>query len=122
MKFAASKGEVILYVSNMAASVEFWRRSIGLQLESPEPDSENWTSEHWVVLNAGSFNLCLHPGGAYVAESPCSFSLVVEDLPQALAEISGRGVVHSGILNPHPGVTFAELRDPDGHLFYVKPC
>ena len=121
MKFAASKGEVILYVSDMAASVEYWSGKIGLELVTPAPSSESWAQEHWVVMSAGSFNLCLHPGGIYVAESPCSFSLVVEDLANSLAEISARGVVHSGILNPHPGVTFAELRDPDGHVFFIKP-
>lgn len=122
MKPAAAKGQVILYVTDMAASVEFWSSKIGLELVSPESVPQDWSHEHWVVLNAGSFELCLHPGGVYVAESPCSFSLVVDDLAAALAEISAKGVNHSGILNPHPGVTFAELRDPDGHLFFIKPA
>lgn len=121
MKGLGESGEVILYVTDMASSVRFWNDQVGLEIISHPESHESWIDEHWVVLDAGGFNLCLHPGGIFVAESHSAFSLLVDDLEAALAGLSERGINHSGVLNPHPGVVFAELRDPDGHLFFVKP-
>lgn len=121
MELSAEKGEVILYVSDMAAAVEFWSQGIGLEVLSPHPAPSSWKDEHWVVLAAGSFNLCLHPGGSRQAEAFCSFSLIAANFEASVDELTSKGVAHSGIMNPYPGVIFAEVRDPDGRLFFIKP-
>lgn len=105
----------------MASSVRFWNEQVGLEIVSHDGSLADWSNEHWVVFNAGGFDLCLHPGGIFVAESPSAFSLIVENIDAALLGLAEKGINHSGVLNPHPGVIFAEVRDPDGHLFFVKP-
>lgn len=121
MKLGAEKGELILYVSDMEAAVEFWSVGIGLEVLSPAPAPNAWKDEHWVVLEAGSFNLCLHSGGSFQTESVTSFSLMAADFEASLDNLTESGILHSGILNPHPGVVFAEVRDPDGRIFFIKP-
>lgn len=121
MKGLMNKGEVILYVTDMASSVRFWHEQVGLELVSHSGPDHTWEQEHWVVMDAGGFELCLHPGGVFVVESHSAFSLMVDDLEFALAGLAEKGINHSGVLNPHPGVIFAEVRDPDGHLFFIKP-
>lgn len=43
------------------------------------------------------------------------------DFEASLDNLTESGILHSGILNPHPGVVFAEVRDPDGRIFFIKP-
>ncbi len=105
----------------MGSSVRFWNGQVGLQLTSHPESHESWDHEFWVVMDAGGFNLCLHPGGTFVTEPCLAFSLIVDDIDEALNGLSERGINHSGVLKPHPGVVFAEVRDPDGHLFFIKP-
>lgn len=113
------RAQFILYVSDMSRSVAFWRDEIGLTLLSPI-GIQDFSREYWVVLDGGAFMLCLHPdlesevGGS-------AFSLLVEDLEAEVALLDKKGVPHSGIQNPHPGVVFCSLQDPDGHLFFLKP-
>lgn len=121
MKGLVQSGEVILYVTDLASSVRFWNQQVGLQIISHPESHDSCVNEHWVEMNAGGFNLCLHSGGVFVADSHSAFSIFVDDLDAALQGLSENGINHSGVLNPHPGVVFAELRDPDGHLFFVKP-
>jgi catechol 2,3-dioxygenase-like lactoylglutathione lyase family enzyme len=112
---------VILYVTAMATSVAFWRDEIGLALLSPS-DSSDLAAEVWVTLDGGGFELALHTGREPGEKSSPAFSFFVDDLAAAVADIESRGVWTSGIINPHPGVTFCRVEDPDGHVFFIKPA
>jgi catechol 2,3-dioxygenase-like lactoylglutathione lyase family enzyme len=120
MKGLLSRAQIILYVSDMNRAVKFWRDEMGLALTSHK-DTEDFAEEHWVTLDAQGCEIALHPGGAEGDKDSPAFSLFVQDLEAALAEIEGRGVQHSGVQNPYPGVTFAAVSDPDGHPFFIKP-
>lgn len=120
MKGLTQKAQIILYVSDMNRAVKFWRDEMGLPLTSPG-NTEDFAEEHWVTLDAQGLEIAVHPGGAEGDKDSPAFSLFVEDLAGALADIESRGVWHSGVQNPYPGVVFAAVSDPDGHPFFIKP-
>lgn len=113
-------GQVILYVSDMNRALRFWRDQVGLSLLSPL-DLEDFSAEFWVVLDAGPFSLCLHPDLEPGSVAGSAFSLLVEDIEEFARGLAQRGVAHSGVLNPHPGVVLCRFQDPDGHICFIKP-
>lgn len=121
MKGLKGGSQVILYVTDMARSVAFWRDEVGLTLTHPL-DSSDMGSEAWVTFDAVGFELALHSGGDPDRHLGPAFSFFVEDLEEAVKDLESRGVWHDGIRSPRPGVSFCPVHDPDGNLFFLKPA
>ena len=112
----------VITVSDIGASLVFYRDSIGftVKLETPK----------WVELEGPPGGLALHAGGERVETAPraagrVNFSLRVDDLEATCESLRERGVQF--IMGPTPqefGVTMAVFQDPDGvswHLVSPSP-
>lgn len=110
---AARLGQLILYVQNIEASVQFYRDGVGFELLSE--------SEHWSELKAGEIVVALHAGGeGRLGEDAPEAVLYAEDLATERLAMQGRGVAVDQIVEPHPGVRFCRFSDPDGHRWVLK--
>jgi len=107
-------GLVMIVVSDMSRSIEFYRDVLGLNLQFETP--------RWTEFDVGGVKLALHIEGPHLTVNPqggVGFGFYVDDIESTLAELSGRGarVVHKsqeefGIL--------ALVPDPDGYV--VQLC
>ena len=104
---------LVIYVSDMARSVAFYRDTLGLPVRFSAPG--------WTEFNTGGTTIALHKqiaGEARVAEpaaGQATLSFAVDDLQQAYETLKAEGVEFS--LAPQKqvsGITLATLRDPDG--------
>ena len=111
--------QVILYVADMARSVEFYEKVFELPHVYPHA-SENWGAEHWVTFDAGGFSLALHSGGTGTGHSDFDLVFFTPDIQSAHADLVKKGAECSEIKEPHPGVAFFSLIDPDGFSLTVS--
>ena len=114
-------GTIILYVTQMARSVAFYRDALGLpvRLESPE----------WVELGTGGATLALHagvhpapPGSPKAGSVPhVQVSFGVASVAAAHAALVARGVTFLHGPRPiAPGISLARFDDPDGHALSIS--
>ena len=102
---------VMLVVSDMARSVQFYKERLGLAVKFESP--------HWSALDAGTVTLALHPEGHEIRVGPgwgCTFGFEVENLEGVFAELRLSGVVV--VTEPHRpqfGGWLAAIADPDGY-------
>jgi len=108
----------MIIVSDMARSVEFYRDKLGIPLKFQSPE--------WTEFDTGATILALHGGGvvppqqAGASESKfagtCSIGFNVEDLDQAFAELTARGItfVMPPTQRDNEGIRLAVCVDPDG--------
>ncbi|MBV8855420.1 MAG: VOC family protein [Acidobacteria bacterium] len=100
---------IILMVSDMRRSVEFYRDALGLTLKFESPG--------WAEFQTGETTLALHPAGAQ-AGAPGAFSLgfMVDDLEETYGVLSARGVSFNAPPAEREGAgRLAVCADPDGH-------
>jgi len=105
---------VIVYVSDMERSVQFYRDILGLPLKFSVPG--------WSEFSTGTTTLALHTTGTtspeHVGQPPAGsahLSFMVDDLQAAYEELKAQDVKFSKPPQQQPsGVTLAILRDPDG--------
>ena len=105
---------VMVMVSDMARSVQFYRDKLGISIKSESPD--------WTEFETGSTVLALHGGGKPSASSKepaagtASIGFYVSNLDEKYNELKGKGVVF--IMPPRErgeeGVKLAVCLDPDG--------
>ncbi|MEW6208983.1 MAG: VOC family protein [Acidobacteriota bacterium] len=109
---------VIVMVSDMARSIEFYRDKLGLALK--------FESKEWTEFQTGSTTLALHGGGIRRENaqenseaSPagtCSIGFAVEDLDRTYEELKSKGAHF--VLPPsrreEEGIRLAVCLDPDG--------
>jgi lactoylglutathione lyase len=108
---------VMVIVSNMSRSIEFYRDKLGLQLKSESPE--------WTEFQTGTTVLALHGGGKLrpnlkeKTESfagTCSIGFTVDNLEKKFEELNSKGVVF--VMPParreEEGIELAVLLDPDG--------
>ena len=120
MKTLARLGQVILYVSEMKRSVEFYQDRLGLPVTYPGP-AANLDEAHWVTLDAGGFSLALHSGGTPNRDTLApAVVFLVENLDKAYEDVMVHGVKLSEIAEPHPGTRLCHGTDPDGHTYFIK--
>jgi lactoylglutathione lyase len=107
---------VMVTVSNMGRSVEFYRDKLGIPLKFESPD--------WTEFQTGATTLALHGGGTPQSPSgdirpnasTCSFGFNVPNLDQTFEELKAKGVRF--FMPPtvrEPGnIKLAVCLDPDG--------
>lgn len=106
---------VMVVVTDMARSVEFYRDKLGLKLKFDSPE--------WTEFETGATTLALHGGGesgerlrGKKRAGKCTIGFNVENLDQAYNELKSRGVTF--IMEPQAregeGIRLAVAVDPDG--------
>ena len=106
---------VMVIVTDMARSVEFYRDKLGLKLKFDSPE--------WTEFVTGATTLALHGGGesgerlrGKKRAGKCTIGFNVENLDQAYNELKSRGVTF--IMEPQvregEGIRVAVAVDPDG--------
>jgi len=108
---------VMVTVSSMSRSVDFYRDKLGLALKFESPE--------WTEFETGSTVLALHGGGKLrpnmneKTESlagTCSIGFTVDNLEKKFEELNSKGVVF--VMPPtqreEEGIKLAVLLDPDG--------
>lgn len=106
---------IMIIVSDMTRSVEFYRDKLGLQLKLESPE--------WTEFLTGSTTLALHGGGeggerlrGKKRAGKCTIGFNVENLDQTYKELKSRGVTF--IMEPQARegepIRLAVAVDPDG--------
>jgi catechol 2,3-dioxygenase-like lactoylglutathione lyase family enzyme len=102
-------GHLVLNVSDLSRSVEFWREIGMRQVEK---------NDHVAVLELrGGTHLVLVPGTPHPGGAP--FDLMVEDLEATHAAWTARGLKPSDIERGRIHAAFT-VPDPDGHVVTVN--
>ncbi len=112
--------EIIVYVTDMAAAVEFYRDKLGLAIAWP-PDKDDYSGEMWVSFQTGACSLALH-GGLEPQEKQVQprFGFKVEDIAAEREALLARGVECSELRSPGYGVHVVDCRDPEGNGFFLE--
>jgi lactoylglutathione lyase len=117
---------VMVNVSDMRRSVEFYRDTLGIRLKFESPG--------WSEFETGATTLALH-AGTRAASSPaatqsgpvagtCSLGFSVPDLDSAYTELLSRGArfVMPPTEQPNEGIRLAVCVDPDGlSISFAEP-
>lgn len=112
--------EIILYVADMQAQVEFYRDVLGLRLAHPAGLTD-YSDQHWVVFETGACKLALHSGGqAQAAAGLPKLVFAIADIVSARAELAARGLTLDEIFSPAPGIQVANGRDPERNPLSIE--
>lgn len=107
----------MLGVSDLERAIVFYRDVIGFALVHANP------AESFAQFAAGGIGLRVvgkHPPNS---SQYAVIEIVVDDIEAAYAELSGKGVEFPMRPAKQPwGGWLAQLRDPDGNLFYLTPA
>jgi predicted enzyme related to lactoylglutathione lyase len=113
----AKIGSVVLGVRDLDRAVIFYRDLIGLPLAHMKP------AQSFAEFDAGGVGLKVVGGHEPSAPQYAVIEIVVNDLDAAYAELSARGVDFPMPPTKQPwGGWLAQMRDPDGNLFYLTPA
>ncbi len=108
----------MVVVSNMDASVEFYRDKLGIPLKFQSPE--------WTEFQTGSTTLALHGGGVPASGPPagdpskqaghCSIGFNVENVDKTYEELKAKGIrfVMPPTQRENEGIRLAVAIDPDG--------
>ena len=112
--------EIIVYVTDMAAAVEFYRDRLGLAIAWPA-DKADYSQEMWVTFSTGACTLALH-GGLEPQQKQVQprFGFSVSDIAAERAVLLAQGVECSEVRSPAPGVQVVDCRDPEGNGFFLE--
>lgn len=107
--------EIILYVEDMEEMVEFYTKTIGLEIASGDPD------HGFVAFDTGNCQLCLHAGrdGAIGPYAP-KFVFEVEDVAESRAALAEKGVSVGEIREAGPRSVVCDFTDPEGNAFSIE--
>src|SRR5687768_2349628 len=107
-----SLAKVIVHVSDMERSVEFYRDSIGLDVESPRTPT-TFVNEKWVTFNAGQCTLALRAGDVVDAGADApKLVIAVGDIERARDRLIGHGHSTEAAFSPAPGLWVVNVCDP----------
>ncbi len=105
---------VILFVSDMAKSLEFYVNGMGFELKSHKTIFDA-ARDPFVVLEGYGLKLALHSHeNPPVGGSKLVFN--VDDLDRCYEFFKDRGVYCSPKMEVAPNIYEVEVKDPDGHL------
>jgi lactoylglutathione lyase len=108
----------MIVVSDMDASVEFYRDKLGIPLKFQSPE--------WTEFQTGATTLALHGGGVKSSAPPagdpskqaghCSIGFNVEDVDKTYEELKAKGIrfVMPPSQRDNEGIRLAVAIDPDG--------
>lgn len=112
--------EVILFVEDMDAEVEFYRDKLGLAVTFPR-NRDDYSNEYWVTFDTGDCTLALHGGGeGKIGQDSAKFVFEVDDVDKVRAELLSRGVEVGKIREAAPGILVCDGSDPEGHRFSIE--
>jgi len=119
-------GKVMLYVNDMKRMVAFYRDVIGLSVVPSRFDPAEF-----VVLDAGSAQLCLHQIPEVIArnieisdpaaprtKAPVKIMYVAEDVAGMRETLMARGV-QMGAVQSFPPLEYCDGQDPEGNIFQI---
>lgn len=115
---------IMVYVSDMRRSVEFYRDNLGLALK--------FESEEWTEFQTGTTALALH-GGAKPQQladenvsntqnaGTCSIGFSVDDIEKTFKELKSKAVNFTmpPTVRQDEGIKLAVCTDPDGFLISI---
>jgi catechol 2,3-dioxygenase-like lactoylglutathione lyase family enzyme len=115
---------ITLFVEDLEASKAFYRDAFDLQVVFEDDDSAVFDFQSSVVnlLKRSAVTELIGPAqmASREAGSPLVFTLEVDDVDQACAELASRGVeLLNGPLDRPWGIRTASIRDPDGYIWEV---
>jgi lactoylglutathione lyase len=107
---------IMVVVSNMKKSVEFYRDILGIPLK--------FESEDWTEFETGATTLALHGGGKQMEKGQmkeqyagtCEFGFTIENIQETYEKLRSKGVVFTmpPTYREGEGITLAVCSDPDG--------
>ena len=109
-----------LLVSDMAASLAFYRDVLGFQLEQSVPDEPPFV---FAWLKRGGVQLFLNDAKPVIAEfaslhagNTSTLFVIVNDVDAFHAELTGRARIVMGLTDQFYGMREFAILDPDGYL------
>lgn len=116
-----SLSQMILFVSDMASSVQFYREVLGLAVRYPA-DLADYSQEMWVELDAGACSLALHGGSEAKPGTEHQIVFQVENLEETHSAILEAGYEIGEIRLLEDGKPSASGIDPEGHRYSLRPA
>lgn len=112
--------EVILYVEDMNAQVEFYTKKLGFKVSYPQGMDE-YTDQMWVTLDTGACNLALHGGGKrrFGKDAP-KIVFRVDDILAVREELLRLGVLLGEVRSAAPGVWVCDGEDIEGNKLSIE--
>jgi catechol 2,3-dioxygenase-like lactoylglutathione lyase family enzyme len=112
--------EVILYVEDMNAQVEFYTKKLGFKVAYPQ-GIEEYADQMWVTLDTGACTLALHGGGKrrFGQDAP-KIVFRVDDILAVREELLRLGVVLGEVRSAAPGVWVCDGEDPEGNKLSIE--
>ncbi len=111
-------GNVTIFVSDMSRSVDFYTKTLGLELQSRHGD-------HWAeVRTPADLVIGLHPASkdAPPPGTPGAMHIGLHlegSMDAAIETLTGRGVSFEKVIEDDGVGRFAYLHDPDGNRIYL---
>lgn len=111
--------QMILFVSDMANALHFYRDVLGLAVVYPANQAD-LSQEMWVELDAGACNLALHGGLEKKPGSEHKIVFHVESLEATRSAILNAGYEIGEIRLLEDGKPVASGIDPEGHHYSIR--
>ncbi len=107
-------GNATVIISNMDAAIRFYTETLGMKLL-------NHYGDHWATVEAGGFQIGLHPTGEQQPGVPGSImiGLIVEDVVAAETRLQESSARNLGPKRQEMAGTFLHFEDPDGNRLYL---
>ncbi|MEM9951431.1 MAG: VOC family protein [Chloroflexota bacterium] len=108
----------IIYVSDMAKMVAFYRDVMALTINYPHV--EDYSEQFWVEFQAGTVTIALHAGGIDgIKQGAPKIVYAVDDIEAEHARLVSAGVKMTSIESVAPHVFSADGWDSEGNLFSI---
>ena len=112
--------EVIIYVQDMSAQVDFYRNTLGLAISYPQNQAD-YSKEMWVTFEPSDCVLALHGGGqGRIGKDSPKIVFGVDDIKSTRKALIGRGVQLGEVRSAAPGVWVCDGLDPEGNAFSIE--
>jgi predicted enzyme related to lactoylglutathione lyase len=107
-------GNATVFIADMDRAVRFYNQTLGMNVL-------NHYGNSWATMEAGGFQIGLHPAGAQSPGVPGSIvvGLVVDDLEASAAKLEAGGALNVGHVKREEAGSFLHFEDPDGNRLYL---
>lgn len=109
-----TSGNATVFISNMDAAIRFYTETLGMNLKEHYGDN-------WATLEAGGFQIGLHPAGQQQPGVPGSIvvGLSVDDIQAGETKLAAGGARNIGPIKTEEAGKFLHFEDPDGNRLYL---